>query len=116
MIHQSQHSNKPFNSNNSVRVQSRVDQSPHKSELICSECGKKCSTLFNLTRHSELHNAVITRFECPKCEKTFQNKSNYSKHWTRFHNEFGTTPNEPRCVVEENKGIIYHLFFINRMC
>jgi len=34
----------------------------------------------NLTRHLKLHELIQKRYGCPRCEKVFQNQSNYRRH------------------------------------
>lgn len=60
-----------------------------KRVVSCFECYlchlKVLSNKSNLRRHMKLHQPEIKCFSCLVCSKSYQNKSNFKKHWADKH-------------------------------
>ncbi|XP_073536869.1 gastrula zinc finger protein XlCGF66.1-like [Phyllobates terribilis] len=54
-----------------------------KHTFSCSQCGKCCSTIYNLTKHQQIH-TLEKPFSCSECGKHFNGKTNLAKH-LRIH-------------------------------
>lgn len=55
----------------------------------CYLCHLKIrSNKSNLRRHKKLYRTEIKCYSCMVCSKSYQNKSNFQKHWTDKHQEW----------------------------
>lgn len=70
-------------------------------ELKCPVCHLILSSKSsNLRRHMKLHDPIVKCYICIICEKPYQNPTNFRKHWTEKHSEFG----EPQCHESNRKS------------
>lgn len=74
--------------------------------FLCYYCGifiKK--NIANLKRHEKLHKVSSIKIECAieSCKITFQNKSNYTRHWREKHPSM-KLPDGLKFVEKESKS------------
>lgn len=74
--------------------------------FLCSFCGARIKTnKNNLIRHEKSHKSLVIKIKCAhkKCSSTFQQKSDYYKHWSRQHQHF-ERPATLTYIEEEKKA------------